>query len=318
MNKMNTIPVRRYKRLAYPTKLEILARPELLQKRVPQAWQGRPEMAGAVALFMAVNTAGLNNQANAGEASKAGALVAPIFEHGKGGGATGCMVMSPPVFLSEEEALQVISEELAKHDVELTVTNRAIPGAKIPRRYQVMETQLWGVRAPDWLLKWNKQNQMIPSSAFKRVQRNVVDRENGVPLMADGSDPERNVAVEYVSEKDERDLGWSRGSKKGFPVLSSVRSHNLKGISESVVEEVEKRGKQQVHFGTFYDPCVPLDFGKTTAQAEAMQKASKEDQRIARRKHYKAIRDAAKAESRRLLRQQVLDFVNWLKGQGVI
>ena len=310
MNKMNTIPVRRYKRPAYPTKLEILARPELLQKRVPQAWQGRPEMAGAVALFMAVNTAGLNNQANAGEASKAGALVAPIFEHGKGGGATGCMVMSPPVFLSEEEALQVISEELAKHDVELTETNRAIPGAKIPRRYQVMETQLWGVRAPDWLLKWNKQNQIIPSSAFKMVLRNVVDHKKGVPLLADGCDPNRSIAVEYVSQEDHRDVR--------SPVLSTVTSYDFKGISESVVEEVEKHGKQQVHFGTFYDPCVPLDFGKTTAQAEAMQKASKEEQRIARRKHYEAIRDAAKAESRRLLRQQVLDFVNWLKGQGVI
>ena len=45
------------------------------------------------------------------------AIVAPIFQHGEGRGATGCIVMSPPVFLSEEEALLVVREELGKSEM---------------------------------------------------------------------------------------------------------------------------------------------------------------------------------------------------------
>jgi hypothetical protein len=47
-------------------------------------------------------------------------VVAPIFEHGEGRGATGCVVVTFPVFLSEEEAMQVIREELAEHGIDLT------------------------------------------------------------------------------------------------------------------------------------------------------------------------------------------------------
>ena len=40
--------------------------------------------------------------------------VAPIFEHGEGRLATGCIVITPPVFLSEEEGMQILREEFAK------------------------------------------------------------------------------------------------------------------------------------------------------------------------------------------------------------
>lgn len=46
-------------------------------------------------------------------------LVAPIFVHGEGRGAVGCVVSAPPAFLSEEEGLSVIKEELSKKGVEL-------------------------------------------------------------------------------------------------------------------------------------------------------------------------------------------------------
>jgi len=38
-------------------------------------------------------------------------LVAPIFRHGAGHGSFGCKAVNPPVFLSEDEARQVIIEE---------------------------------------------------------------------------------------------------------------------------------------------------------------------------------------------------------------
>ena len=51
--------------------------------------------------------------------SKGMTVVAPIFEHGSGHGYTGCIAVAPPSFLSEEEAMQVIKYELAKHGVKL-------------------------------------------------------------------------------------------------------------------------------------------------------------------------------------------------------
>ena len=56
------------------------------------------------------------------------AIVAPIFQHGEGRGATGCIVMSPPVFLSEEEALQVIREEMAAKGVQLGTNQTTVAG----------------------------------------------------------------------------------------------------------------------------------------------------------------------------------------------
>ena len=56
---------------------------------------------------------------------QASVLVAPIFEHGKGRGATGCIVIAPPVFLSEEDARQAIEEELKRIKINFTnMTNR--------------------------------------------------------------------------------------------------------------------------------------------------------------------------------------------------
>jgi hypothetical protein len=116
---MKSKPVRKYAQPKYPTRLEIAARPDLLQRHQPPTWRKWPELTGAAGLFLLADTARLSAAHNSLECSKnpaqtnAVAIVAPIFRHGEGFGATGCIVMSPPVLLSEEEALQVIREEMA-------------------------------------------------------------------------------------------------------------------------------------------------------------------------------------------------------------
>jgi hypothetical protein len=60
---------------------------------------------------------------------------------------------------------------------------------------------------------------------------------------------------------------------------------------------VQAKGKG-VCFGAFYDPAVRPDRRGYAEGAEAEK--------------------AARAKSKRLLRLQVKDFVDWLKGQGVI
>jgi hypothetical protein len=114
--------MRRCRRAAYPTRLEVLEDPELLTWHLPAAWRHLPAMSGAIGFFLGVNLTVNPAEEKAGAAkptANTAAVVAPIFEHGEGRGATGCVVTSPPVFLSEEEALQVIREELAKRGVAL-------------------------------------------------------------------------------------------------------------------------------------------------------------------------------------------------------
>ena len=133
---MKPEPMKHHPRPAYPTRIEAAQDAQLLERHVPPARpaRGRRQRVG---VFLAAGLCGCGKQQaapggqggqapvtatdggtrplaqpqDAGLSQRAAAVVAPVFEHGKGRGIAGCIVVAPPVFLSEEEALQVISEE---------------------------------------------------------------------------------------------------------------------------------------------------------------------------------------------------------------
>lgn len=131
---LDVCPVRRYPAPRYPTKLAVLADTELLGRCAPPSWRASRTIAGAAALLLAASgcsegsppraapracVAPSSSRVVAPVAPRVASLVAPIFAHGEGRGSTGCIVINPPVFLSEEEALQVIREELGRRGVRL-------------------------------------------------------------------------------------------------------------------------------------------------------------------------------------------------------
>ena len=71
---------------------------------------------------------------NAPRRAGGAAIVAPIFKHGEGRGATGCVAVSPPVFLSAEEALHVIKEELTQQGVNISDENVQFDSVSLPRK----------------------------------------------------------------------------------------------------------------------------------------------------------------------------------------
>jgi hypothetical protein len=97
---MEAKPVEHHKPPAYPTRREVLAG------------------AASFALASVANCTFVFAKSEEGKIT-----VAPIFKHGEGRGATGCVVMTPPVFLSEEEGMQILREELAKHGIWRGVAN---------------------------------------------------------------------------------------------------------------------------------------------------------------------------------------------------
>lgn len=115
--------VKSYRTPDYPTKEDVIRNPDIL-RIIPKRWRKNPAIC-AVLIFTlstglfacAKNEDGENTQ----DDDAMSAITIPVFEHGSGRGSFGCVSVAPPVFLSEEEACQVIREEaeragIAFHD----------------------------------------------------------------------------------------------------------------------------------------------------------------------------------------------------------
>ncbi len=252
-------PVRRYRTPSYPTRLQILDRPQLLEKHLPRSWLGNSDLGTMLGVFLTAST--LYAAGEPAPENQTVGVVAPIFVHGEGRGATGCIVVSPPVFLSEEEALQVIKEELAEHGV------AAAPSKKVLGELKAQEDH--------WMPDVANDVQPLPE-----------------PITADLEIADAGVLLEFVSAQDYYALGGKRSS-------STVQGYNTKGVAEATAERLGQTAEDgTTTYGVFYDPM--SEFNWPTGE------------------NYSSGEVTARAESRRLLRQQVRDFVDWMRGQGVI
>lgn len=301
-------PVRRLHPPVYPTRLEVLANPEVLRRHsgLPDLFRG--EGVPLAAALMAVGLGGCTDADPSPEARRkaalervaAAAIVAPIFEHGEGRGLTGCAVVSPAVFLSEEEALQVVREELSLADLDMTDSNVPMDDVRI-RRFE------WGP-ATDWI--GGKQS-------FRRLPT-----PSRVPLELDLKDSQHAVAIEFVSMHDDAAL---RASSPGPLSVSEVE---MIDTARQIARRVRADGRG-AFVGVFYDPVFDRkalglnprnddvarelrDLSRTVLVYSGSYASEQDKQRSAR------IREMMSTEPKRLLREQVRDFVEWLKGQGAI
>jgi hypothetical protein len=292
---MKSKPVRKYTPPNYPTRLEIAARPGLHHRHQPPAWCKWPELTGAAGLFLLADTARLSAAESPPTASQsvgqrnAVAIVAPVFEHGKGRGATGCIVVSPPVFLSEEEALQVIREEMAAKGVTLGNNQTEVPGVSVQTPYEP------GVKS-------------TPE-----------------PFKASAADAKKGVFVEFIGRRQAR--RWERErwlvDKDSSGLGGTVQFYNMPKTAAYVVKRVEREATNKVYFGTFYDPMArPDDVGQKPAaqqpsgQTNGWKDLKSEKGRLTGR--WSGAAEPLWKESRRLLRLQVQDFLKWLEAQGAI
>jgi hypothetical protein len=260
MEKMMEIkPVQNVKQPSYPTRREVLAG------------------AASFALFHLAGCSFVFAETEGGKTT-----VAPIFKHGEGRGATGCIVVSPPVFLSEEEGMQILREELAKHGIQLKAGGE-LKGVRVPGRdikYDI-------IKKKDGTEDW--QNKIVEST------------DSPKPLILDGLDSEKRIAVEFISDKDYYDLGGPLG-------LSSVHRFDFIEVVEYVAEKAKKQGKDRVFLGLFYDPMTYIPRAKK----------SKEGEKVDREAERKERKKKIKEESEKQLRLQAQDFVAWLKEQKAI
>jgi hypothetical protein len=294
---MKTKPIRKYAQPKYPTRMETAARPGLLQRHQPPAWCKWPEMTGAASLFLLADTAQLLAADNSPKGSpnpaqtNAVAVVAPIFQHGEGRGSTGCIVMAPPVFLSEEEALQVIREEMATRGVQLGTNQTTLAGV-------IVERVVWPIPTA------SKVGTNKPAGPPFEIRSE--------PLKTDAADPQMKVAIEFVGQRDASFWDSERQKEEGKWEWSTVRDYDLPRTAHYFADRVKRDATNKVYFGTFYDPIakrlearqqLPGLIAEKTSPGKPPPPGPWAD---------------AKAESRRLLRLQVQDFLTWLQAQGVI
>lgn len=301
---MRAKPVKRSRAPAYPTRAEFSAREGLLGSPLPRGWRVGKRLAGAVTFLAAANLtgcgdspvnpfverpAGVQTAADRSTArsraipTEAAAVVAPIFEHGEGRGATGCVVISPPVFLSEEEALQVIREELARHGIELATEGNVETVSVMPR------------------VHWPDTDAQLTSV--------LDDMPPPRPLTMDGVDEPNKVAVKFISREDCERLPWDDYSF-GF-----VEEYDTKGLARYVAEQIKEGGRQRLYAGVFYDPLVDVEFDfDEWLGDEDVEEETPEQWEAA----YQKIRSRSAAKAKHLLRRQAEDFVAWLGRQGVL
>ncbi len=287
---MNPKPLKRCRIPAYPTKLQVLADPKLLEKNIPLGWK-TGLMAGAVTAFLAVNAMGCTSEEPSTRLPE-GLVVAPISEHGDGRAIAGCVVVAPPAFLSEEEAFQVITREMRKHGIEFSEKDVpwdvVIKPDDFPFKNEGVDEKLW-----------EAMERLGPDEHDKLIREHL----KGEPLMVDGFDPKRKVAVEFIS-------CWEHANNYGS---GTGVEYNFKKVANALAELVGRKSRRNAFFGIFYDPENNRSRESLYGELERKGVENREIKRILKEK-----REEARQESLKLLREQVKDFVDWLKAQGAI
>ena len=215
--KLEIAPVKGYKEPRYPTKESLSANPAILYS-VPKRWKSSPALYAALLFVVSGGLYACSNQNVASKSSSptvleepsstiqntagtaASAYTVPVFEHGSGRGSYGCSSVAPPVFLSEEEAQQVIREEAAIKGIDFS-----------------------GVKTVEGTFPATN---LYEGKALKDA---TWDGE----LELDGYDKELGFGFEFISQKDVAD--WQVEGN----ILSSVESYDMKGTAERLAASLQ-------------------------------------------------------------------------------
>ena len=289
-------PLSHYNGAKYPTKEQIQLHPELL-RIIPRRWSRNPVVLTALGLVLSAGltacgtvsqsilpdnsapaasgetaasdqpssdhspasvTSAVDSAEDSAEASANDpeALDIPIFAHGTGRSSYGCMSVAPPVFLSEEEAMQVIAEECAAQGIDIS-GQKTISGT-------------------------------FPATSTLPVAISDSDSDKTYTgeLQLDGYSEDLGIGVEFVSTDDIKD--WRSNPRS----ISTVDEYDLKGTAQRLVDCTD-------NVAVFYDPTAD-DYNDFTGSNE------------------ESYVESSREKSLEELREQVRDFLQWLKGQGVI
>jgi len=291
--------------LAYPSKAVIDASLELLLE-LPSRWRNNPLVLAVLAATAALGcrteqrAPGPDSRGEPGPSGKAtsaapggstaptvptaaqrdaAAKVAPIFQHGNGIASSGGVAATRIVFITEEDALRVITDEAAKAGIHFQPSARALDGVPLP---VTSEFQSFAQR---------EAGNAKPQSSLPISQPGS--------LKLDGEDAARKIAFEFVSKDDF--ATWQGKDTMG----STVSTYDVAGTARVLRQGLDQAVPAAGIYAVFYDPMPPF-VPATKAPAPTSAADPKEQEA------------ATLEKSRELIRMQVRDFIDWLKGQNAL
>lgn len=306
---MKVQPVKNYKTPSYPTREEYLSQKNNLSKNLPDRWLNNKVVAGALAfLFLGnnsdTNTASVKPNLNAIilDTEKSETLtikkvksdekvpsIAPLFIHGGGRGSSGCVIINPPSFLTEEEARQIIETELKKEGIIFDQKNYRVDNAVFERRYTF---------------------QMDDYSTEDDIESYLPFRENDKDtVVLDAFSTKYNLGYEFVSVDDSHLFGSELDA-------SSVQSYDLISASQRLREKMKESGK--INTVIFYDPIEDNEEIQTKNKTLDELKRYTFDKKEDSDTEWQERRKIANEKSYELLKKQVADFIDWVKKEGLL
>ena len=249
---MRVRAVASYSSPAYPDRTAFLSNANRLDRHLPAAWKAHGLTAGAIAAFFLSNC-GSNDDAVGPQSgplvytsplspskeqtvrqNEKQVAIAPLFLHGSDRGALGCVMIAPPVFISEEDARDIIFTMFQEAGVSFEKRDSVFSDIQIDQRISMSE------------------------------DRDSVTGQK--PLVLDAYSSGYNLGLEYVSINDYHDLG---GSANHFV---SVQSYDIPEVADSLRSRL--RAYDKINAGVLYEPFEMADYSNWFTMTQEEQQAS--------------------------------------------
>ena len=250
----------------YPTMDLFVNNPQLLSKSIPEKWLGNSLVYGSLTAFILCGNAEkaysqlpetsivLNNENDRPKADtnktkdvQKKVSVAPIFAHGEGSGGTGCVSINPPVFISENEARQIIFDALKAENIVMDTINTPILKFEYPP---------------------------IANFDYEEGDTNINNAKIDIKML--GYINKFNLAINFISY-DDFDK-FRAANNDGFMVMSSVQNYHTKKAAEIIREVLIK--ENNLNAVVFYDPIYNNDINKKKDWKKILNMKSEDWQKI--------------------------------------
>ena len=182
----------------------------------------------------------------AGEPMMPTITAAPLFVHGDGRGAMGCVMIAPPVFLSEQEALEVINEVAVEYGISFSM-NDAVNIYSVEKPVTSLDPGGMGEQPTQ------------PSGEY-------------VDIAADFTDQNNMISIEFVSVDDVEK--WA-----AEPSGATVLEYDTKDAAQQLQKGLQDAfcDYSEMAAGVLYDPCAqPNDNEQTFEDPEGTQEQTRE------------------------------------------
>ena len=254
-------PVKNYSKPNYPELNKYIKNPGLLLKFIPKKWLKNKITFLALITFLSngINI-GCNKDKNIKkektiqrdkkkeiQKEEKKSFVAPIFTYGSGSGAIGCIVISPPVFINEAEAIDLIYNELKKNGFDVDIRAKLVD---------------------DFHIEGNKYLEIDNETFNSKIKEKREGKKRA--FYYDLYIKKYNLGIKYVSTSNSYEMmGFEKEEH-----MSTVHHYDTLSAAIQLRENLKKLKNH--NSAIFYDPILKLTLTYNTARIKSKELLKKQ------------------------------------------